>query len=126
VTVAYVDTSWVAAIVFGERAADSMAKRLTTFDAVVSSNLLEAELRSALTREGVDAEPEGLESIAWILPDRTLEPEIKRVLAAGYVRGADCWHLASALFVAPAPGQLTFLTRDQAQAAAARKLGFRL
>lgn len=125
-TVAYVDTSWIAAIMFGERGADAMARRLTACDALVASNLLEAELHSALRREGLTMEPTALAGISWILPDRPLGPEIAAVLDAGHVRGADCWHLASALFVAPSPEQLTFLTRDQAQAAVAKTLGFRL
>jgi hypothetical protein len=46
------------------------------------------------------------------------------VLTAGDVRGADCWHLANALLVAPTPGDVAFLTYDVRQRAVAKALGF--
>ena len=59
-----------------------------------------------------------------VFPPRTLGPEITRVLEAGYVRGADCWHLATALYLAPDPSELTFITLDERQGAVAKALGF--
>lgn len=50
--------------------------------------------------------------------------EIARVPAAGYVRGADCWRLAAALYVAPEPGELSFVTLDARQREVAAALGF--
>ena len=91
----------------------------------MSANLLEAELRAAFVREAVKDAPEALGAISWILPDRPLSEEIATVLEAGYVRGADCWHLAAALYVAGTPGDLTFLTLDSAQKSAAARLGFK-
>jgi hypothetical protein len=41
------------------------------------------------------------------------------------VRGADCWHLATALYLAPDPGELTFVTLDAHQQSVAKSLGFR-
>lgn len=52
-----------------------------------------------------------------------LSDEIQTVLSAGYLRGADCWHVAVALSYAPAR-DLTFLSLDRAQRAVAVKLGF--
>jgi hypothetical protein len=49
-----------------------------------------------------------------------------RVLSAGYARGADCWHLATALYVATDPSEMAFVTLDSAQSKIARKLGFRV
>jgi hypothetical protein len=46
------------------------------------------------------------------------------LLDAGYVRGADCWHLATALYLAPDAGDLVFLTLDLRQRAVAKTLGF--
>jgi len=40
------------------------------------------------------------------------------------VKGAHLWHLACALFLAPEPKDLAFLTLDKRQEAVARKLGF--
>ena len=50
--------------------------------------------------------------------------EIKRVLEVGYVRGADAWHLACALYLFADPDDATFLTLDRRQRAATKKLGF--
>jgi uncharacterized protein with PIN domain len=98
VKVAYVDTSCLVAIAFGERGATAVERRLAGFDALVASNLLEAELRAAFKREKADGVDTLLELIEWISPERPLGNEIARVLSAGYVRGADCWHLATALY----------------------------
>lgn len=121
---AYVDTSCLVAVAFGERGGTALARRLRAFDALVSSNLLEAELRSAFLREAVEADSAFLEAVSWVVPDRPLTAEIATVLAAGYVRGADCWHLASALYLAEDPGAISFLTLDKRQRTVARALGF--
>lgn len=121
----YVDTSCFVAVAFGERGASALMRRLTRFDALVSSNLLDAEFRCACARETVEPTPELLDAVSWILPDRPLSEEITRVLAAGRVRGADCWHLATALYVAQDPADLSFLTLDARQMAVAETLGFR-
>jgi uncharacterized protein with PIN domain len=124
VSVGYVDTSCLVAIAFGERGATALARRLGRFEELVASNLLEAELRAAFLREQVEGPEALLESVSWISPERPLSAEIARVLSAGYVRGADCWHLATALYVAPEPGELTFVTLDARQREVAAVLGF--
>ena len=50
---AYVDSSCLVAIAFDEPQATETSKRLGEFGRLLSSNLLEAELRSALSRERV-------------------------------------------------------------------------
>ncbi len=122
---AYVDTSCLVAIAFGEPGAGKLAGRLRRFDRLFSSNLLEAELRSTLAREGVRDEVGSLLSwITWVYPNRPLTGEFDRVLAAGYLRGADLWHLATALFLASGGKGLAFLTLDGQQKALAVHLGF--
>ena len=123
--VAYVDTSCLVALAFNERGAAALARRLGRFDRLVACNLAEAELRAAFVREDRAWDPTALDRLGWIVPDRRLSPEIERVLAAGHVRGADCWHLATALYVAGDPRLLSFVTLDRAQGAVARALGFR-
>lgn len=118
------DTSCLVAIAFRERRAAALRRRLERYDELFASNLLEAELRAALQREGVTGEPELLRAVSWIVPDRPLGTEIRRVLAAGYVRGADCWHLANALYLAEDPKVLAFVTLDERQGAVAAALGF--
>ena len=112
-------------IAFSERGSVALARRLGEFDELVAANLLEAELHSAFARERVDARTDLTEALSWVIPDRPLHDEIARVLAAGFVRGADCWHLATALYLAQKPSEMTFLTLDDRQGAVARALGFR-
>ncbi len=123
-TAAYVDSSVLVGIAFGERRAAAVARRLRNFTRLVAAPLLEAELLSALRREDRDLDEGWLTAVTWVQPDRSLRPEIGRVLSAGYVRGADCWHLATALYLAEEPASLSFLTLDLRQGKVASKLGF--
>lgn len=122
--VAYVDTSCLVSIAFGEPGSAALSRRLHAFDDLVSSNLLEAELLATFARERVEPDPDMLSGISWIMPDRQLNAEIAQVLANGYVRGADCWHLATALYLAQDPPAISFLTLDDRQRSLARGLGF--
>lgn len=121
---AYVDTSWIVAIAFAEKGYERLVRSLRSYDVILSSNLLEAEIRSSLQREQVAEEPEALLSgISWIFPDRTLRDEMAAILKAGHVRGADLWHLAVAMYVDPAC-EIDFLTLDARQKQVSRTLGF--
>lgn len=122
---AFVDTSCAVAIALGERGAAAVAARLKRFEELFASNLLEAELRAILARERVAREPDVLTWLDWVFPDRPLTQEIARVLAAGYLRGADTWHVACALHMSENPAGVTFLTLDRRQRAVVRRLGFR-
>lgn len=51
-SVACVDTSALVAVLFDEPEAEGLGTRPDTFSDVVSSNLLEAEIRSVMHREG--------------------------------------------------------------------------
>ena len=64
--------------------------------------------------------------IEWLFSGEPLSKELDDVLAAGYLRGADLWHLAIALFTFPVPEQITFLTLDNRQRAVAATLGFQV
>lgn len=125
--VAYVDSSVIVAVAFEEPEGNRVQRLLRRHERLLSSNLLEAEVRAALAREGAD---DGIETllagIDWILPTRPLRSELARALAAGRVRGANLWHLACALYIAPSPAELGFLTLDRQQAVIARALGFRV
>ena len=122
--VAYIDTSCFVSIAFHERGASALRRKLEGFDDLFSSNLLEAELCAACSREGVESDPVILSAVSWVMPDRPLSAAIARVLEAGYVRGAACWHLATALFMVEDPAEISFLTLDGRQAQVARALGF--
>lgn len=126
---AFVDTSCLAAIVLNERNAPTLSRKLAAFDRLAASPLLEAELRTVLHREGHRDEAQvqpWLAPMLWVSPDRPLSAEIAAVLAAGYVRGADCWHLATALYFSPDAADLTFVTLDERQRDVARTLGFKV
>lgn len=123
-TVAYVDTSCLVAIAFDENGADCVSEQLEACDRLLASNLLEAELAAAFRREDIQVDG-GLTSwITWFYPNRPLTSEYQRVLAKGYVRGADLWHLGCALFISPNPMELGFFTLDQRQNEVAVALGF--
>ena len=132
-TWAYVDSSCLVAVAFEESDAASLKRRLAGFDRLLSSNLLEAEVRAALRREEVGAatrhdvrkaDDDLLSWVDWVIPSRPLTQEIRAVLASEYLRGPDLWHLATALYVAPDPSELPFITLDPRQAEVARALGF--
>ncbi len=122
---AYVDSSLLLAIAFGEPGATRLAERLDRFDNLYASNLVEAEVVSALAREAValtDADAFG--SLNWTFPDRPLTQEFARILGIGHLKGADLWHVACALYLSPNPQDLSFLTLDARQKKIAAKLGF--
>ena len=123
-SIAYVDSSALIAIAFNERAGAAAARRIDAFPTLVSSNLLEAELRSAFERERLEFDPEILADIDWVLPARALTPELAMVVQGGYLRGADLWHVATALYATEEFDRITFVTLDRRQAEVAAALGF--
>ena len=123
-SVAYIDTSVLAAIAFDEPGAAACSRRLDEFDRLISSNLLEAELRAAFARENLVFRESAIAGIEWVLPDRPLAPEFAKILGTGRLRGADLWHIATALYVFPQPSALSFATLDGRQGSVAEELGF--
>lgn len=123
-SVAYVDTSVALAIAFNEPGWERHAERLREFSEVRSSNLLESEARSAFAREGMAFPSWVLDRIQWIFPDRSLSAEIETALSAGYLRGADLHHVATALYAAVSPERMAFVTLDSSQGEVAATLGF--
>jgi predicted nucleic acid-binding protein len=125
VKLAYVDTSCLVAIAFDEPGAGELAERLQGYGRLFSSSLLEAELRSALSRERARADCAPLLSwIGWVFPDRPLTRELQEVLDRGHARGADLWHLGCALFLKNRLHELAFVTLDRRQQELAEAVGF--
>lgn len=115
---AYLDSSSLLSIVFSEPGHDQVAACIEDCELLFSSNLMEAEVRSALRREAVNIPVEDLiEGYEWILPSRALGSEFGRALAAGYLNGADLWHVACALVLAEqiAPDPVSFISLDRRQ-----------
>ena len=122
---AYADTSALLAVALEEPTAAVTAQRLAQFPRLVASNLLEAEMRAAFGRLGLEFDDGLLSGIEWIFPDRPLTKEIRDALAVAYLRGADLWHIAAALYVKDTVvGEMTFITLDNRQRAVAANLGF--
>ena len=125
-SVAYVDTSALVAVAFDDRSGSAIAGRLDACSRLLASNLLEAELRAVFACERLDFATNLVAGIDWVLPDRPLAPEMAAVLESGNLHGPDLWHVAMALYAAPEPGQIAFVTRDERQQAAAAELGFQV
>jgi predicted nucleic acid-binding protein len=127
VTAAYLDTSFLLAILFGESRSGTLQRIVDRFEHIFSSDLLVAECLSAATRERVDPARMlvALRRVSVVLPPRSLEAEVLEASAQGYLRGADLWHVACALFLADAArSEFAFLSRDAAQRKVAGQLGF--
>lgn len=123
---AYVDSSVLVAMAFSEEGSGALRDRLLQYGRLYSSNLLEAEVRSALAREGFGFAQRYVARIRWVYPFRPLTGEIETVLEAGYLRGADLWHVANALYAFPRATEVGFLTLDERQRAVAAELGFQI
>lgn len=136
---AYVDSSALVAVALNEEHSAEVENRLDGFSGLLSSILLNAEVRSAFAREErlLDAEAQPgfarrkrtfeerlLSRITWVLPDRSLTQEIDAALRAGYLRGADLLHMATALYAAKGEEGMTFLTLDRRLQEVAQALGF--
>ena len=121
---AYIDTSLLIGIKYEESTA--AARKAARTQRLFAGELLLAEIRSFVERESLPEEAicRDVEGIGWIIPDRSLAPEIDMIGRQGYLRGADLWHIACALYLSPDPGQLSFLTLDKRQRKIAGQLGF--
>ena len=136
---AYVDSSALVAIAINEEHSAMIESRIEGYSQLLSSILLDAEVRSAFAREErlLDAEARSvfasrkrmfeeryLSRITWVLPDRSLTGEIDTALGAGYLRGADLLHMATALYAARGEQGMAFLTLDRRLREVAQALGF--
>lgn len=123
---AYLDSSFLIAILFGEPRSRRLQATLQRFDDWLAGDLLVAEVLATAVREGLPLGEltQTFDSIDLVLPDRSLDPEMREILAVGRLRGADLWHLACALYVAGEDREgLGFLSRDARQRDLARRLG---
>jgi len=120
----FVDSSVALAIEFEEPGFHLLEQTLALAPVRYASALMEAEYLSRCRRERRVVRGQQLDGVFLVHPPRSLALEIARVLDAGYLRGADCWHLATALWLAPNPAELLFLTMDERQREVAQRLGF--
>ena len=123
---AYVDSTAAVAIAIGEESAGTaVQRRLGAFPYLLSSNLLEAELRLVFKREGTDFDINSIAGVNWIFPDRRLDAEIAAALEYANLSPVRVWHLATAIFFRETlQSELAFITLDEEQETVARELGF--
>lgn len=126
---AYVDSSAFLAAGLGEPAAARMALVMRSQETLFTSPLTVAEVASALRREGmpVDGAQRLLATARLWTPSTELARQCEEALDAGRLRGADLWHVVTAMDVAGAARrELLFITLDDAQRDVAGRLGFAL
>lgn len=136
---AYVDASALVAVAMNEEHSAEVENRLNGFSRLLSSVLLNAEVRSAFAREEGLLGARGravfvrrrrtfeehlLSRITWVLPNRPLTEEINTALRAGYLRGADLLHAATALYAARSEEGMAFLTLDRRLREVVQRFGF--
>jgi predicted nucleic acid-binding protein len=120
----FIDTSALVALAFEEPGHERVADLMAATEHLFAAPLLEAEFRAALEREETGGGGPLLAALRWVIPDRPLTHELDQIFSVGYLRGADAWHLATALFLVEAAEDLPFLTLDQRQRSLAESLGF--
>ena len=126
-TTAYLDSSFLLTIAFGEANAPALRRTLGRYERLVSSDLLVAECLAAAQREALDHATmvAALHPVDLVLPSRSLMREMLEALDEGHLRRADLWHIACAMFVAAdARAEVAFLSRDQPPRRVAKRLGF--
>ena len=123
---AYVDTTSVLPISSGEEPVGAAVQlRLGRFPHLLSSNVLEAELRAAFQHEGHDFDSSLIANINWIFPNRRLDAEMTAVLEFAHLSPTRMWHLTTAIFFRNVlQSELAFITLDEQQETAAHDLGF--
>ncbi len=128
--IAYLDPTALIPIVFGEEPVGAATQeRLNRFPVLVSSNLLEAELRGRFEREGQLFDLDWLSGIEWVQPRGSLGSEMDRIQALTSLSPIRMWHLANAVHLASRlsltnrRADLAFITLNEQQEAAARDLG---
>jgi len=128
--IAYLDPTALIPIVFEEEPVDAVTwERLNRFPVLVSSNLLEAELRVRFAREGQIFDPDWLSGIEWVQPGGRLGSEMDRIQALASLSPTRMWHLANAVYFADQLSltnrrtELAFITLDEQQETVARELG---
>ncbi len=123
---AYVDSSALVAILFDEPTRDAYLRRFRMQTQLLSTSLTRAELCSAALREGkpLEAAERLLQRFEIFVPPDDLADECREALTHGFLRGADLWHVASAMRIAGKHRKrLIFCTGDLDQGRIARATG---
>ncbi len=122
---AYIDSSVLIATLLEDHPKPQLDKFWGSAERFISSYLLQAEVFSAVKREKADMQLAALEikKIGFVRTD-SLAEELMEIFKAGYVRGADAFHLATALWIRGKHKDLKFITLDEKQKEIAKHLDF--
>ena len=127
---AYVDPSALIPVTFGRQPEETRV-RLQRFPILLSSTLLDAELRVAFQRERQTFDPSLIPEVNWwVAPDRRLDDQIASILEIASLPALPLWHLASGMYFQQRQSltsrqyRLAFITLDEQQETVARELGF--
>ena len=128
--IAYLDPTALIPIVFGEEPVGAVTQeRLNRFPILMSSNLLEAELRGRFEREGQLFDLDWVSGIEWVQPRGSLGSAMDRIQAFASLSPIRMWHLANAVYLADLlsltnrRADLAFITLNEEQETVARELG---
>jgi prevent-host-death family protein len=112
----------------GEAEARRGARMLRAHDQAFSVGLVVPEILSALKREErpLNEADRLLARLSLFFSDGSLKTECEEALSAGFLRGADLWHVATALAIAGRQRrkELLFATFDERRREVAKKLQF--
>lgn len=123
---AYADTSALVAVQFAEPTRSAYLRVFRAQRRLVTTTLAQAELWATMIREQepLDSTDRLLQRLEIFVPPDDLASECREALSVGYLRGADLWHVASAMRLAGKHRkQLTFCTGDAQQAKIAGQVG---
>jgi predicted nucleic acid-binding protein len=123
---AYVDTSALVAVQFGEPTRPAYLRTFRAQTRLLTTTLAQAELCATIVRakQPLEAAERLLRRVEIFVPPDDLAEECREALGYGYLRGADLWHVAAAMRLAgPHRKRLTFCTGDGDQATIARAVG---
>ena len=127
---AYVDPSALTPVIFGQLPEETRI-RLDRFPILVSSTLLDAELRAAFGRQRQTYNSAVSSEIdRWVSPNRRLDEEMTAISEIVSLSPLPLWHLASAMYFQQRQSltgrqfRLAFITLDEQQETAANELGF--
>jgi|WetSurMetagenome_2_1015567.scaffolds.fasta_scaffold252334_1 hypothetical protein len=121
---AYIDTSLLIGLKF-QKSSPSTIRTVRQYE-LFSSELLIAEVLAFGKRISIEQDLlwEALKGLSWVIPEKSIFEECRRVVQYGYSGGADLWHLGCACYLCPNTKELAFLTLDERQRNLAARLGF--
>jgi uncharacterized protein len=125
-TTVYVDTSALGRVLLGEFDRPAIQRDLEHYEKVVSSRLLQVELRRLASRKNLLDAATGLLAEVTLIPlDETILTTTE-TLSPSMVGTLDAIHLATAMRLKKATALDTIMTYDKQLAAGAREHGFKV